>query len=87
MRLASLYRCFERYTDEAWLLERFNRLHPDDHQRARVDARLSKVYAYLAARRSTCPIPLQLEWRRPQRATPLEKRILKRTRAANVPSY
>jgi hypothetical protein len=81
MRLAALYRFFKRHADEAQLLERFNRVHPDDYQRARVDARLSKVYACIAASRTTCPLPMQLSSRRPGRASPLERRLRQRRRS------
>jgi hypothetical protein len=58
IRLASLYRTHERYQDELALLEGYVSRHPDDSQRTRFQARLSKLRALIGQSRTSSVVPV-----------------------------
>lgn len=84
MRLASLYRMLGQYADEVQLLERFTRLAPDDYQRSRADALISKAEASLMRARAVGAIPINLRKPRAQRMGKLERRLGRIARAERV---
>jgi hypothetical protein len=82
--LADVYRDDGRYADELALLHRYVAKHPDDDQRTRLLARLTKVDAIVAAQRTSSVVPVNIS-RLPRRRSASEQRSSDRQKRARTP--
>jgi tetratricopeptide (TPR) repeat protein len=80
IRLAGLYRGFERFRDEMALLESYLSRYPDDGQRTRFHSRLSKLQAIIASTRTSSVVPVNHAGRTRTRQTRLAKRLVEHGR-------
>lgn len=83
IRLAGLYRTHERYQDELALLDGYVARHPDDTQRTRFRARLSKLRALIGSERTSSVVPVAYGGAARARQSRVRKRLLDHDRRAD----